>query len=147
MSSEDRVPHQESSNKTIRTSIPQNQRNRDKCPYNGSELCVHPSRSGGQPDHLSPLPCTDSKRSTRRQNPKDHGFFSFQHVTTEYPQDRQTVRQHGDVSLEYHIRFFGVYRILFLSYLLTFSLVVYQCHNPTQTLQSCFSSCLSICTL
>ena len=38
----------------------------DVCPQNGPELSVHPSRSGGQPVHLSPLPCPGSKRSTRR---------------------------------------------------------------------------------
>ena len=63
--------------KTIRTSISQNQRNRDVCPHNGTELSTHPPRSRGQPVHLSPLPSTGLKRSTRRQNPKVHGFFSF----------------------------------------------------------------------
>ncbi len=83
MSSEDRVLHQESSNKTIPTRIPPNQHNHDTFPLNGPELSGHPTRSGGQPDHLSPLPCSDSKRSTRRLNPKGHGFFFFffQHIT------------------------------------------------------------------
>ncbi len=61
-----------------------NQHNRDTCPYNGSDLSVHPSRSGGQPDHLSPLPCPGSKRSTRRQNPPRSFIFFFsqcKHIT------------------------------------------------------------------
>ena len=49
----------------------------DVCPHNGTELSTHPPRSRGQPVHLSPLPSTGLKRSTRRQNPKVHGFFSF----------------------------------------------------------------------
>jgi hypothetical protein len=45
----------EYSNKTIRTSIPQNKRNRDVWPRNGPELSAHSPQSGGQPAHLSPL--------------------------------------------------------------------------------------------
>ena len=55
MSSEDRVPYQESPNKTIRTSIPQNQRNRDAYPHNGPDLSTHPPRSGKQPER--PVRC------------------------------------------------------------------------------------------
>ena len=54
-----------------------NQRNRDACPHNGSELSAHPTRSGGQPDHPPPLPRPGSKRSTRRQNPQKPFIFFF----------------------------------------------------------------------
>ena len=52
-----------------------NQHNHDGHPHNGSEISSHPSRSGGQPTHLSPLPCPGSKRSTRSQNPKRSFIF------------------------------------------------------------------------
>ncbi len=72
MSSEDLAPHQEPhSNKNIRTSIPQNNRNRDVCPHNGPGLSSHSPQSGGKPVHLSPLPYTGSKWSPRRQNTKE----------------------------------------------------------------------------
>jgi hypothetical protein len=74
--------HQEpDSNKTIRTSIPQNKRNRDVCPRNGPELSAHSPQSGGQPAHLSIPPCTGWRRSPRRQNPKGHGFFFFPNMS------------------------------------------------------------------
>ena len=57
-----------------------NQRNRDTCPHNGPELSAHPSRSVGQPDHPSPLPHPDSKRSARNQNPQRSFIFSFNDI-------------------------------------------------------------------
>ena len=54
-----------------------NQRTGDTCPHNEPELSSHPSRSGGQPAHLSPLPHPGSKRSTRRQNPQKPFIFFF----------------------------------------------------------------------
>ena len=59
-----------------------NQRNRDVFPHTGPELSAHPPRSGGHPDHLSSLPCPDSKRSTRRQNPQSPFIFFLFPSTT-----------------------------------------------------------------
>ena len=74
-------PPRSRSKKTIRTRIPHNKRNRDVCPSNGpltgSVLSTHSSQSGGQPDHISPLPCASSNRWPQRKNPKGHGFFSI----------------------------------------------------------------------
>ena len=45
------------------------------CPWNGPGLSSHPSRSWGQPVHVSFFPCTGVRKNAQRHLPKSHGFL------------------------------------------------------------------------